>query len=224
MNWIFQLVDFILHLDKHLIWLFQQYGLWVYGIVFLIIFGETGLVIAPLLPGDSLLFALGAFTATGALNIGWLILLLSIAAILGDSTNYWVGHHWGRRVLKRKVWFINQNYLHKTEEFYKRHGGRTIIIARFLPIIRTFAPFVAGIGKMEYARFFMYNVVGGVLWVLVLLCGGYFFGSIPIVKENFSIAILLIILASSTPVVIELVRQRFLHKGRLGRKGKGGSS
>ncbi|HLD04910.1 MAG TPA: DedA family protein [Candidatus Nanoarchaeia archaeon] len=223
MNWIIEFINLVLHLDKHLIWIFEHYGLWIYALVFLIILCETGLVIAPFLPGDSMLFALGAFAASGSLSVGWLMLILSVAAILGDTLNYWVGHHIGTRVFKKNYRWINKEHLQRTEGFYDRHGGKTIIIARFLPILRTFAPLVAGIGKMKYGRFVMYNVVGGILWVCSLLLLGYFFGSLPFVKKNFSIAILIIILLSSTPVLIEFIRHRLLRKERPDRKRKGGS-
>ena len=223
MNWIIEFINLVLHLDKHLIWIFEHYGLWIYALVFLIILCETGLVIAPFLPGDSMLFALGAFAASGSLSVGWLMLILSVAAILGDTLNYWVGHHIGTRVFKKNYRWINKEHLQRTEGFYDRHGGKTIIIARFLPILRTFAPLVAGIGKMKYGRFVMYNVVGGILWVCSLLLLGYFFGSLPFVKKNFSIAILIITLLSSTPLLIEFICHRLLRKERPDRKRKGGS-
>ncbi len=205
-------VDLILHLDTHLIWLFQHYGLWVYLLLFVTIFCETGLVITPFLPGDSLLFTVGAFAATGALNIVLLLVLLVIAAILGDTLNYWIGHHLGRKVFSKKIRFINKEHLKYTEEFYEKHGAKTIIIARFLPIVRTFAPFVAGVGKMEYKRFIAYNIIGGLAWVLSLTLGGYFFGQIPWVKENFSKVVLGIIIVSLIPLVWEFIHHKLLHR------------
>ncbi|MEK6963209.1 MAG: DedA family protein [Nanoarchaeota archaeon] len=218
MNWFLELINLILHLDNHLIWLFNEYGLWVYLLVFLIILCETGLVIAPFLPGDSLLFTLGAFAATGALNIWLLIILLGIAAILGDTLNYWIGHHMGRKVFSKKIRFINKEHLRYTEEFYEKHGAKTIILARFLPIVRTFAPFVAGVGKMKYKQFIAYNIIGGITWVLSLTLGGYFFGQIPWVKENFSKVVLAIIILSTLPLIWELIYHKFLHKAKPLRK------
>ena len=210
-----QYLDVILHLDKHLVWIFQNYGIWTYGFLFLIIFCETGLVIAPFLPGDSLLFAIGTFAATGSLRLSTLIILLSIAAILGDTVNYWVGHHLGKRAWRVK--WLNKEYLKQTEDFYERHGGKTIILARFLPIIRTFAPFVAGVGKMAYPRFLLYNVTGGIAWISIFLTAGYYFGNIPFVKDNFSLVILAIIILSLIPAVREFFRQRKGFKKRTSR-------
>lgn len=204
-----QLVDFILHIDVHLDTIIQSYGTWTYGLVFLIVFCETGLVVTPFLPGDSLLFALGAFSARGSLDVWLVILLLSVAAILGDTVNYWIGAKVGPAVFHREnVRFLNRRHLDRTHEFYERHGGKTIIIARFVPIIRTFAPFVAGIGKMSYGRFLAYNVIGGIAWVLIFVLGGYFFGNLPVVKRNFTFVIAAIIVISVMPAVVELVRQR----------------
>lgn len=203
-------IDFFLHLDHHLDVLIRDYGEWSYLILFLIIFCETGLVITPILPGDSLLFAAGAFAARGSLNVSWLIGLLIVAAVAGDSVNYWIGARVGPKIFQREnVRFLNRKHLQKTHEFYERHGGKTIIIARFVPIIRTFAPFVAGIGTMSYLKFFLYNVVGGVLWIVIFVLGGYWFGNIPAVKENFTLVILAIIFLSVLPAVIEVVRHRF---------------
>lgn len=204
-----QLVDFILHIDVHLDTIIQSYGTWTYGLVFLIVFCETGLVVTPFLPGDSLLFALGAFSARGSLDVWLVILLLSVAAILGDTVNYWIGAKVGPAVFHREnVRFLNRRHLDRTHEFYERHGGTTIIIARFVPIVRTFAPFVAGIGKMSYGRFLAYNVIGGIAWVLIFVLGGYFFGNLPVVKRNFTFVIAAIIVISVMPAVVELVRQR----------------
>ena len=202
--------DIFMHLDKHLGAVIQAYGTWTYLILFLIIFCETGLVVTPILPGDSLLFAAGAFAAIGALEVMWLFILLSIAAIAGDTVNYGIGSFMGPKVFhKENVRFLNREYLDRTHQFYERHGGKTIIIARFMPIIRTFAPFVAGIGKMTYVRFISYNVVGGIAWIAVFIFGGYYFGNIPVVKRNFTLVILAIILLSILPGIIEFVRHRF---------------
>lgn len=202
--------DIFMHLDKHLGAVIQAYGTWTYLILFLIIFCETGLVITPILPGDSLLFAAGAFAAIGALEVMWLFILLSIAAIAGDTVNYGIGSFMGPKVFhKENVRFLNREYLDRTHQFYERHGGKTIIIARFMPIIRTFAPFVAGLGKMTYVRFISYNVVGGIVWIAAFIFGGYYFGNIPMVKRNFTLVILAIILLSILPGIIEFVRHRF---------------
>ena len=208
MSFIRDAIDFILHIDVHLATIVSQYGGWTYGILFLIIFCETGLVVTPFLPGDSLLFAAGAFAARGALDIGLLVPVLLIAAVLGDTVNYWIGHRIGRRAFSGRIPFIKQEYLQRTESFYERHGGKTIILARFVPIIRTFAPFVAGIGTMSYGRFFTYNVVGAILWVVLFTVGGYFFGNLPMVQRNFKLVILAIIVVSVMPIVFEFVRAR----------------
>jgi membrane-associated protein len=202
------IVDFILHLDEHLSTIIQNYGTWTYLLLFLIIFLETGLVVTPFLPGDSLLFAAGTFAALGALNVGVLFLLLSVAAILGDTVNYWIGHYIGPRAFSGNVRFLKKEYLDRTHDFYERHGGKTIILARFIPIIRTFAPFVAGIGAMTYPSFIAYNVIGGVLWVAIFTFGGYYFGNLPVVKENFTLVILAIIFISVLPGVIEFFKER----------------
>ena len=202
-------IDFILHLDKHLNELVVQYGVWVYGILFLIIFCETGLVITPFLPGDSLLFIAGTIAGAGILNPVWLCVLLIIAAILGDSLNYLIGRKLGPAVFKYPdSRFFKQAYLRKTEAFYEKHGGKTIIIARFIPIIRTFAPFVAGIGTMHYSRFISYNIIGGVMWVTLFVVGGVLFGDLPIVKKNLSLVVLVIIILSIMPGVIEIYRHK----------------
>ncbi|MBI5634631.1 MAG: DedA family protein [Nitrospirae bacterium] len=202
--------DIFMHLDKHLGGVIQAYGLWTYLILFLIIFCETGLVITPILPGDSLLFAAGAFAAIGALDVLWLFVLLTIAAVAGDTLNYWIGSYMGPKIFhKEKVRFLNREYLDRTHRFYEKHGGKTIIIARFMPIIRTFAPFVAGIGKMTYLHFISYNVVGGIVWIASFVFGGFFFGNIPVVKKNFTLVIMAIIVLSVLPGVIEYLRHRF---------------
>ena len=201
--------DFLLHLDKHLAEIIQAYGVWTYAILFTIVFLETGLVVTPILPGDSLLFAAGSFAALGALDLSLLFVLLTVAAILGDTVNYAIGHYLGPKVFHfPKSRFFNPDHLRKTHEFYERYGGKTIIIARFVPIVRTFAPFVAGIGAMSYPRFITYNVVGGLLWVVICLGAGYFFGNLPFVKKNFSLVILAIIVVSVMPAVVEYLRHR----------------
>jgi membrane-associated protein len=204
-------IDFIIHIDVHLSAVIQSYGVWTYLILFLIIFCETGLVVTPFLPGDSLLFAAGTFAAKGALDAAWLFFLLSIAAVAGDTVNYWIGCIVGPKVFhKEKVRFLNREYLDRTHSFYERYGGKTIIIARFIPIIRTFAPFVAGIGSMTYWRFISYNVVGGIAWIAACVFAGYYFGNLPVVKENFTIVIFAIVFISILPGIIEFLRQRGL--------------
>ena len=203
------LIDFLLNLDKHLDLIIRNYGIWTYAIFFLIIFIETGLVAFPFLPGDSLLFAVGSFAALGSLDLKWLMILLSLAAIVGDSVNYWIGHLTGPKVFhKENSRFFNKEYLYRTHRFYEKYGGRTIILARFIPIIRTFAPFVAGIGAMSYGYFIAYNVTGGISWVVTFALGGYFFGNIPLVKQNFSLVIFAIIFISILPGIIEFIRHR----------------
>ena len=202
------ILDIILHLNKHLDVLVGDYGGWVYAILFLIVFCETGLVVTPFLPGDSLLFAAGAIAAGGRLNLFLLMLLLFVAAILGDTVNYWIGDKAGQKLVLRFPKLIKQQYLDKTHEFYERYGGKTIIIARFVPIVRTFAPFVAGVGEMSYSRFMSFNVIGAFLWVVLLVPAGYFFANVPFVKENFSLVILAIIFVSILPGVFEFWRER----------------
>lgn len=209
MSLIGTLVDVLLHLDRHLSDVIQQYGVWTYLILFLIVFCETGLVVTPFLPGDSLLFAVGTFAAIGALDLWLAMLLLAVAAILGDSVNYAIGAHLGPRVFRREgVRFLNRKHLDRTHEFYERYGAKTIVIARFVPIVRTFAPFVAGIGRMSYPRFLFYNVAGALLWIVSLVAGGYLFGNIPVVRRNFSLVIFAIIGLSILPPIIEVWRQR----------------
>jgi membrane-associated protein len=202
------IVDLFLHLDKHLSQVISHYGVWTNLILFLIVFAETGLVVTPFLPGDSLLFAAGTFAALGALDVRLLLVLLVAAAIIGDTVNYWVGAWIGPRAFSGRVRWLRKDYLDRTHAFYEKHGGKTIIIARFIPIIRTFAPFVAGVGAMSYGKFLLYNVVGAVLWVGLFVLGGFFFGNIPVVKENFTIVILAIIAISVMPIVLEAVRAR----------------
>jgi membrane-associated protein len=201
-------IDIFLHLDTHLSQVIAQYGTGTHFILFLIVFCETGLVVTPFLPGDSLLFAAGTFAALGALDLWLVIVLLIAAAILGDTVNYWVGAYLGPRAFSGNVRFLRREYLERTQAFYERHGGKTIIIARFVPIVRTFAPFVAGIGAMSYPRFIVYNVVGAVVWVMLFVLGGYFFGNIPVVRQNFTLVILAIIAISVMPMVLEVLRAR----------------
>ncbi len=201
------IIDFILHVDKHLASLIASYGPLTYAILFLIIFLETGLVVTPFLPGDSLLFIAGTFAAQGAFNILLLFVILGIAAILGDSLNYWIGSYFGERVFANSR-FFKKEYLQKTQTFYEKHGCKTIILARFMPIVRTFAPFVAGVGKMRYSQFLLYNIVGGIIWVALFLFAGYFFGTLPFVEKNLTLLILIIIFISVIPVVVEYLRSR----------------
>ena len=202
------LVDFVLHLDDKVGLILQDYGYFTYIIMFLIIFLETGIVIAPFLPGDSLLFVLGTFAGAGFLNILMLFFLLALAAIIGDSVNYLIGNYFGENIFKKSKLF-KEEYLVKTKEFYHKYGGgETIFLARFIPIIRTFAPFVAGVGKMDYSRFLVFNIAGGISWVSLFLFGGYFFGGIPIIKENLTIVIIIIIVASIIPIFVECLRKR----------------
>jgi membrane-associated protein len=208
MDWVKQFVDLFLHLDTHLSQVISQYGTWTYLILFLIVFCETGLVVTPFLPGDSLLFAAGTFAALGDLDVRVMILLLVVAAILGDTVNYWVGAAIGPRAFQGNLRFLKQEHLDRTHAFYEKHGGKTIILARFVPIIRTFAPFVAGVGAMSYGRFLTYNVVGAILWVALLVLAGYFFGNIPVVRENFTIVILAIVAISVMPIAVEAIRER----------------
>jgi membrane-associated protein len=201
-------VDLFLHLDTHLSQVIAQYGTGTYLILFLIVFCETGLVVTPFLPGDSLLFAAGTFAALGQLDLWLMMLLLAGAAVLGDTVNYWVGSAIGPRAFSGELRFLKKEHLDRTRAFYEKHGGKTIILARFVPIIRTFAPFVAGVGTMSYRHFLLYNLAGAVLWVGLLVPAGYFFGNIPVVRENFTIVILAIVALSVMPVVVEALRGR----------------
>jgi len=201
-------VDLFVHLDEHLNSVIQQYGVWTYLILFAIIFCETGLVVTPILPGDSLLFAAGTFAASGSLELTWLLGLLTVAAIGGDALNYAIGHYLGPKVLSGNRRFLKREYLERTQRFYEKYGGKTIILARFVPIIRTFAPFLAGVGEMSYLRFASYNVVGALLWIGLFTLGGYFFGNIAIVKENFPLVIVAIVVISVLPPVVEMWRER----------------
>jgi membrane-associated protein len=215
MDFLRTVVGFVLHLDKYLDKVLAAFGPWTYVILFLIIFCETGLVVTPFLPGDSLLFAVGTLTAPReaappALRLEIILPMLIAAAILGDSVNYWIGHRLGPRVFHREdVRFLNKRHLDRTHAFYEKHGGKTIVLARFIPIIRTFAPFVAGVGAMTYPRFLAYNIIGGVVWVTLFLLGGHFFGNLPVVKRNFTLVILAIIALSMLPPAVEVVRHRF---------------
>lgn len=213
MEYIHQILDFFLHLDQYLGNWIQQYGPWVYVILFLIIFTETGLVIMPLLPGDSLLFAVGAFAATGAINIWFVIPLLIVAALCGDNTNYFVGKYLGAEIKKRKrILFLKHEYIEQTETFYQKHGGKTVIMARFIPIIRTIAPFVAGAGSMTYSRYILFCISGAILWVGSVTLIGYLFGNIPWVKQNFEIVIFGIIGISLLPIIWQVLKRLLIRK------------
>lgn len=202
-------LDFVLHVDVHLQALMNDYGLWVYGILFLIIFSETGLVVTPFLPGDSLLFAAGALTVGSAMDVNVLALVLVAAAVLGNITNYTIGHFFGARLFtKPDSKIFRRDYLEKTHAFFDKHGGKTIIITRFLPIVRTFAPFVAGMGAMTYKRFMAFNFVGGILWVCSFLYAGYLFGNLPVIRQNFTLLVMGIIVFSLLPIVVETIRHR----------------
>ena len=209
MEMILKFFDILLHLDKYINVVIQDYGQWTYLILFLIVFCETGLVVTPFLPGDSLLFVAGAFAALGSLNLVWVLVLLSVAAILGDTINYWVGNYIGPKVFQmQNSRIFKKEYLDRTHQFYEKYGPITIVIGRFVPIIRTFAPFLAGVGSMTYGKFLTYNVVGGLLWIFSFTLGGYFFGNLPFVKKNFTLVIFAIIIISVMPTVIEYFRQR----------------
>lgn len=203
-----QILDVVLHLNRHLDTLVADYGLWVYAILFVIVFCETGLVVTPILPGDSLLFAAGAVAASGKLDVSALCGLLIAAAICGDTVNYWIGNLAGHKVIERFPRLVRKRHLDRTHEFFERYGGKTIIIARFVPIVRTFAPFVAGVSEMTYARFMTFNVVGAILWVMLLVPAGYFFANVPFVKQNFSVVILAVVFLSILPAVFEFWRER----------------
>jgi len=209
MDFLLFLVDFILHIDTHLGEIIIQYGTASYAILFLIIFAETGFVFTPFLPGDSLLFAAGAFAAIGSFNIWLILFLLLIAAVFGDTANYWIGHFFGQKIIDNpKIPFINQDHIDKAQKFYEKHGGKAIFLSRFVPIVRTFAPFVAGVGKMNYGKFLEYNFTGGLVWVFGFTLLGYFFGNIPQVEEHFSLVVLGIIAISVIPIFVEYVKAR----------------
>ncbi len=219
MEWIEYLVDLFLHLDRHLGEIIRDYGTWTYVILWVIIFCETGLVVTPFLPGDSLLFAAGSFAAIGAMDPHVLFFTLSLAAILGDTVNYWIGAWVGPRAFSGEIRFLKKEYLDRTHRFYEKYGGKTIILARFVPIVRTFAPFVAGVGAMNYGRFIAYNVVGGVAWVALFVYGGYFFGTRTFVQQNFSLVIVAIVLISVMPMLVEYLRARRASATTEGRDG-----
>ena len=203
-------IDFILHLDRHLVELLARYDTWIYALMFLVIFAETGLVVTPFLPGDSLLFGLGALAAidtSGALSAPWLALLLCVAAVLGNTTNYWIGHAIGQKAFSGKYRFIKVEYLRQTEAWFARHGALAMVLARFAPIVRTFAPFVAGIGRMHHGRFQVYNFIGGIAWVNIFIWAGYFFGNIPLIKNNFGLVTIAIILVSMLPMLVMIFRR-----------------
>ena len=202
------LLDFLLHIDKHLAEAVQQYGVWTYAVLMAVVFCETGLVVMPFLPGDSLLFAAGALAALGSLHFPWIVLGLTAAAIIGDSTNYWIGRSIGPKAFSGHYRFLKREHLERTHAFYERHGGKTVIMARFVPIVRTFAPFVAGVGAMDYRQFLAYSVGGSLLWVGSCAGAGYLFGNIPVVKDNFSVVVLAIIGISVLPVIIAAIRER----------------
>jgi membrane-associated protein len=209
MEWVNWLFEMVLHVDRHLKEVLEAFGGWTYVLLFVVIFCETGLVVTPILPGDSLLFAAGAFAGTGELSLPVLLVTLMAAAVLGDTVNYAIGRRFGEAVLAReKLWLIRRDHLRKTEEFFARHGGKAVVLARFAPIVRTFAPFVAGAGRMSYPRFMAYNVSGGIAWVLICTLAGYFFGSLEIVKNNFSLVALGIVFVSVLPMLIELLRAK----------------
>jgi membrane-associated protein len=199
-------IDFILHMDKYLDLIIRSAGIWTYLILFGVIFIETGLVVMPFLPGDSLLFAAGAFAALGSLNVWVLFIPLALAAVLGDTANYWIGHYIGPKVFTMNSRWFKREYLERTQVFYDKYGGKTIFLARFIPIIRTFAPFVAGVGKMRYGYFISYNIFGGIAWTALFIFGGYFFGNMEIVRNHFSLVVLVIILISVMPAVVEALR------------------
>jgi len=205
---IMEILNFFLHIDKHLNNIISAYGIWTNVFLFMIVFLETGLVITPFLPGDSLLFAAGSLAALGSLNIGFIYFLLIAAAILGDTANYWIGHFLGQKMIEKFNKIIRKEHLDKTHAYFEKYGGKTIIIARFVPIVRTFAPFVAGIGAMSYKQFIIFNILGGMLWVTLFTLGGYFFGNIPLVKNNFTVVIMVIIVISILPAIYEAYKHK----------------
>jgi membrane-associated protein len=213
MNLIHQAIDLFLHLDRTLGQVLREYGPWTYLLLFAIIFCETGLVVLPFLPGDSLLFAAGAFAGLGALSAWWLIVLLTVAAVLGNTVNYWVGYLIGPRLVAARRQWIRPEHLARTHEFYEKHGPKTLVITRFVPILRTIAPFVAGLGRMSFGRFTLYNVAGGLLWVVVGVAAGDLFGNVPVVRKNFSLVILAIVVVSLLPALFELLKARRAGRG-----------
>jgi membrane-associated protein len=208
MDWLRFLIDFVLHLDRYLTMIIQWAGIWTYLILFVVIFIETGLVVTPFLPGDSLLFAAGALASLGSMNVVILFVLMAIAAVVGDTVNYWIGHYIGDKAFTTNSRLFKKEYLERTQAFYEKHGGKTIFLARFIPIIRTFAPFVAGVGRMRYGYFISYNIFGGIIWTAVFIFAGYFFGNVSFVKENFSLVIIAIIVISVLPGFFEYFRSR----------------
>jgi membrane-associated protein len=208
MDLIRQFIDLFLHLDQHLKQVIETYGTWTYLLLFVIVFCETGLVVTPILPGDSLLFAAGTFAGMGSLNLALVLVLLSVAAIVGDTVNYWIGKYLGPRLVRGNSRLIRKEHLDRTHAFFEKYGGKTIIIARFVPIVRTFAPFVAGLGAMTYGKFIAYNVIGGLMWVLICVMAGYWFGQRPVVQENFSLVVIAIVFISILPAIIEYIRHR----------------
>ncbi|MBI3917863.1 MAG: DedA family protein [Betaproteobacteria bacterium] len=209
MEWLTTLANLTLHLDRHLLWVVENYGTWIYLILFLIIFCETGLVVTPFLPGDSLLFVAGTLAATGSMYVHSLFAVLATASFLGDNTNYWIGRFAGPRVFRRKEsWAFNPAHLERTRRFYEKYGAQTIVIARFMPIVRTFAPFVAGVGRMNYGRFLFYSFSGSVLWISSLTYSGYYFGNVPLVKQNLTLVIAGIVILSILPGVAQYLRSR----------------
>lgn len=209
MSFISFIIDFVLHMDEYLGQIVADTGYWTYAILFVVIFIETGLVVTPFLPGDSLLFAAGALIAAqGVLDIKLLYLLMVIAAVGGDTVNYWIGHKLGKQVYAGKIRWVKKEYLDRTHTFYEKHGNMTIFLARFIPIIRTFAPFVAGVGRMSYKHFISYNIIGGIVWPAIFLFGGYFFGNIPFIKENFSLVVIAIVVISFIPAFVEFFKAR----------------
>ncbi len=208
MQLILKLIDFILHIDVYLSDILTRFGSWTYALLFFVIFMETGFVVTPILPGDSLIFAAATFAALGALNPWLLFVLLAVAAVAGDTANYWIGHAIGARAYTGEVKWIKKEYMERTHAFFEKHGGKTIFLARFVPIVRTFAPFVAGVGKMSYGYFFSYNVFGGIIWVGLFTAAGYFFGNVKFVRDNFSVVIIAIILISLVPMLVEWLKAR----------------
>ncbi len=208
MDWILKAVDFVLHVDVYLEQIISNYGGWTYGLLFLVVFMETGFVVTPFLPGDSLIFAASTFAARGALNPWLMFGLLAFAAVLGDSANYWIGRRIGKRAYTGEIKWIRKEYMERTHAFFEKHGGKTIFLARFVPIIRTFAPFVAGVSRMSYGFFFRWNIIGGITWVATFTLLGYFFGNIPFVQKNFELVIIAIILISLVPAVVEGIKAK----------------
>jgi membrane-associated protein len=208
MDWILKLIDFVLHIDVYLNDIIAHYGTWTYGLLFFVIFMETGFVVTPFLPGDSLIFAAATFAARGVLNPWILFILMALAAFAGDTANYWIGHAIGGKAYTGEVKWIKKEYMERTQAFFAKHGGKTILLARFVPIIRTFAPFVAGVGKMPYGYFITWNLIGGISWVALFTLAGYFFGNIPFVQKNFELVIVAILVISVIPIVVEALKAR----------------